>query len=87
LVTKDGAPESSVTVTWATNFGVISPRTGPTNEQGVSSATWTLGPELGTQVATASLAGATGSPLTFTATATPADAPPTDLRIRVLRTR
>jgi hypothetical protein len=71
LVTRDGNPEARVGVTWSTNDGSISPGTVQTNEEGLSASTWTLGPTPGTQSATASVSGATGSPLTFTATATP----------------
>lgn len=87
LVTKDGVAQSGILVSWSTSFGRLSASGVTTNAEGLSAVTWTLGPELGIQAATASLSGATGSPLTFTATATPGGAPPpTDLRIRTLRT-
>ena len=79
LVTKDGLPESNIMVTWSTNNGTVSPTAAPTNDEGVSAAAWTLGPETGTQTATATLSGATGSPVTFTATATEPQGPPGNL--------
>jgi plastocyanin len=58
-----------VTVTWATgNGGTLTPG-GTTDASGVATATWTLGAGGGAQTATASLSGATGSPVTFAATA------------------
>jgi plastocyanin len=48
----------------------MAPGTDQTDVNGESSSTWTLGPAAGAQTATASVSGATGSPVTFTATAT-----------------
>ena len=45
------------------------------DEEGIASVVWTLGPEAGEQEATASLEGADGSPLTYTAIATPGGGP------------
>ena len=42
-----------------------------TDANGVATATWKLGHVAGTQTATATRGGATGSPVTFSATATP----------------
>lgn len=72
LVTNDGLPEEHVVVSWSTNSGSVSPSSVQTNAEGLAGVTWTLGPELGTQAATATVVGASGSPQTFTATATPA---------------
>lgn len=80
LVTKEGLPESNVSVSWFTNNGTLSPTAAPTNEEGLSAVTWTLGPETGTQTATATLTGATGSPVSFTATATEPQGPPQNSR-------
>jgi plastocyanin len=49
------------------NGGTLTPG-GVTDASGIATATWTLGAGGGAQTATASLAGATGSPVTFTAT-------------------
>ena len=58
-----------VTVTWSTGAASMTPRTAETDADGVSTSTWTLGTPPGTQTATASVTDATGSPVTFTATA------------------
>jgi hypothetical protein len=81
LVTNDGVAEEHVVVSWSTNSGSVNPSSVQTNAEGLCSVTWTLGPEAGTQAATASLSGATGSPVTFTATATPATGEVATVRI------
>lgn len=70
LVTQNGSPMAGATVTWgaATGSGALTPG-GATGSDGIASATWTLGATVGSQTATASLQGATGSPLQFTAVA------------------
>jgi plastocyanin len=69
LVTGDGIPQSGATVTWSTTDGSVSPTSSVTTASGIGATTWTLGPNAGTQTATATVAGATGSPQTFTAMA------------------
>jgi hypothetical protein len=72
LVTDaDGAPLQGIDVEWdvVTGTGSIPPSS-TTAADGVASATFTLGPELGEQRARAVLDGVAGSPVTFTATAT-----------------
>jgi plastocyanin len=65
-----GAPSPGATVAWsATGGGSVDPASAPTDANGSASTGWTLGTTSGAQTATASLAGATGSPVTFTATA------------------
>jgi hypothetical protein len=71
FVTKEGVAQEGVAITWFTSNGSLSPSRVQTNAEGLSGSTWTLGPTPGTQTATASLDGATNSPITFTATATP----------------
>jgi len=75
VVVKDlaGLPVAGVPVSWAVppNSGTIVPAQSTTNINGVATATRTLGPVAGTQTATASVGGLTGSPVTFTATALP----------------
>jgi plastocyanin len=75
VVTLNGAPQVGTSVTWASSAvgSSISPG-GNTDMNGVATANWTLGQTAGTETATASLSGATGSPVTFTATATPGPA-------------
>jgi len=70
IVTLSGAPQVGTTVTWATTSGTVIPG-GPTDAAGIATATWTLGQTSGAVTATATVTGATGSPVTFTATANP----------------
>jgi len=72
LVTdRSGNPVSGTTVTWAVTGGggSITPSS-VTNASGVATATRVLGTAPGSATATASVTGLTGSPVTFTATAT-----------------
>lgn len=64
-----GSPLAGTSVAWATGGGSLSAPTTTTGADGLAAVTWTLGSAAGSQTATASLAGATGSPVTFTATA------------------
>jgi plastocyanin len=75
VVTDGGAPSAGKTVTWATaSGGSLDPTSAVTDASGIASTTWTLGTTAGAQTATATLSGASGSPVTFNATADP-DAP------------
>ncbi len=69
--TQDGAGVAGETVTWSvlSGGGTVAPSSSTTAANGDASTTWTLGPNSGTQTLQASVDGATGSPLTFTATA------------------
>jgi hypothetical protein len=69
LVTVDGEPQENVTVTWSTTGGSVAPTSVATDAEGISATTWTLGPATGAQIAEATLEGATGSPVSFSATA------------------
>lgn len=65
-------PVGGVTVTWTVTQGggsVSSPTSQTATTSGAATVVHTLGPTAGAQVATASAAGLTGSPVTFTATA------------------
>jgi hypothetical protein len=72
-VTSDeaGTVAPGVAVTWAvvTGGGHLSQTTDTTGADGLSTVAWTLGAITGQQTATATVAGATGSPVPFTATA------------------
>jgi plastocyanin len=87
LVTRDASPQAGVTVTWSTSDGSLDPTSGPTDASGLAASTWILGPENGSQSAQAAVQGATGSPLTFTATATggtpPPPPPPDEINVNV----
>ena len=69
-VTRDGEPVADIPVNWGTGDGTISPAQGSTATDGITTGVWTLGDQLGTQTAVASVTGATNSPITFTANAT-----------------
>jgi plastocyanin len=71
-----GAGVSGVTVSWSVTGGggSLSAASSQSNSQGQASVTLTLGPAAGQNTVTASASGLTGSPVTFSATAT---APPT----------
>lgn len=70
-VKEDGAVKQGVTVNWSVQSGggQVAPASGVTGVDGVAATTWTLGTTVGAQTARATVAGATGSPVTFTATA------------------
>jgi plastocyanin len=67
LVTRDGIPSTGDTVKWSTTDGSLDPTSFVTAADGIGSTTWTLGPNAGTQTATAAVTGATA--VSFTATA------------------
>lgn len=67
-VESDGEPRAGVTVDWAVSAGTIVPAHTVSDAGGLASATWTLGPEIGTMTATTTVAGAVGSPVSFSAT-------------------
>lgn len=73
LVQEDGAPKAGATVTWSvlTGGGQLSSTTSQTGADGIATINWMLGTTAGAQTARAALSGATGSPVGFTATATP----------------
>lgn len=73
VVTRDGAAEAGVSVGWSilSGGGTLGAASSTTDAQGIASMSWTLGQTAGAQGARATVAGATGSPVSFTATATP----------------
>jgi hypothetical protein len=68
-VQSDGASKAGVTVTWVASDGSITPASSLTDGAGVAAATWTLGTNAGLMVVSATVAGAQGSPVSFSATA------------------
>lgn len=70
LVTRDGEPEAGVTVAWATSGAgsAMAPASNTTDAQGIAATTWTLRQAAGAATATASVTGASGSPVSFAAT-------------------
>ncbi|MEO8294601.1 MAG: invasin domain 3-containing protein [Gemmatimonadota bacterium] len=75
LADKYGNPVPGELVTWEASAGVLAPPSTRTNGSGESSVHWTLGSGVGNQIVTASYPGASGSPVIFTATATPGASP------------
>jgi plastocyanin len=73
IVTEDGAPSSGATVAWSTTAlgSTLDPASATTDANGNATAAWMLGTVSGSQTARATLTGATGSPVSFTATAAP----------------
>lgn len=69
LVTRDGQPAAGEAIAWSTAAGSVSPTAGTTDANGLAATGWTLPTTTGTKTATAALSGATGSPVTFSATA------------------
>jgi hypothetical protein len=71
-VSDDQGPRADVTVEWSILQGGGSvPATSVTNSAGIATATLTLGTAAGLQAVQATVAGADGSPVVFTATALP----------------
>lgn len=67
----EGNPVAGVTITWSlTGGGTLSEASTVTAADGTTGVRWTLGPTAGAQSASATAAGLSGSPVTFTATAT-----------------
>lgn len=71
VVLRGSAPEAGAVVTWSTTGtgATLTPSTGTTGPDGISSSVWHLGSQAGAQSAQAVVAGADGSPVKFTATA------------------
>src|SRR5439155_6312378 len=71
VVTNGVAPVAGVPVSWAVESGggVITPALDTTDASGISTAVRTLGTGAGTQTATASVGGLSGSPVVFSANA------------------
>lgn len=73
IVTLDGAPQAGTAVTWNASgtAATVDPASGTTGADGIASTTWTIGQTAGAQSAQASVTGASGSPVTFSATGLP----------------
>ncbi|HSE47439.1 MAG TPA: Ig-like domain-containing protein [Gemmatimonadales bacterium] len=75
LVTEDGAPKPGVEVVWETSGqGATVGQSTITGQDGMTQTFWKMPNTAGPQEATATVAGADGSPVTFTATAIPGPA-------------
>ncbi len=77
LVTLNGVADAGATVAWAASGtgASVNPTQSTTDATGIATTTWTLGTTAGPEAATATVSGATGSPVTFTAIATPVPVP------------
>lgn len=84
LITRDGEPVEGVNVDFSAGQGGSMGEEQESDELGIASAVWTLGPEVGNHAATAAVDGAEGSPLTYTATATDGTGPPPGPTVQVL---
>jgi plastocyanin len=72
VVVENDAPKAGANVSWSTTGGgTVAPTSVATDAQGIASTTWTLGTTAGSQSAQATLTGADGSPVSFTANADP----------------
>lgn len=76
VVMEDGAPAAGVTVAWSivSGGGSVNPTTATTGADGIATTTWTVGTASGAKMARATVAGFSGSPINFTATANPGPA-------------
>ena len=83
LITRDGEPVEDVNVEWTAGQGGALSDEQASGEDGIASVVWTLGPEIGEHAVTASVSGAEGSPLTYTATATTGGGPPPGPTVQV----
>jgi hypothetical protein len=73
LITSRGVPMEGVDVAWQADAGegTLTPLIAVTGADGISTARWTLSVNAGTHHGQATVEGATGSPVRFTATAYP----------------
>lgn len=69
-VSRDGSALAGASVSWSVTAGggSVSPATSATGADGTASTVWTLGPTAGANRLQAAVAGATGSPVAFSAT-------------------
>jgi hypothetical protein len=69
VVDSDGAPRAGVTVTWQAYAGALEPQSSVTDAEGLATAMWSLDTVSGAKLAFAGVIGASGSPVSFRATA------------------
>ena len=84
MITRDGEPVEGEDVDWVAGQGGAFSDETESDDAGIATAVWTLGPDIGNHAATAAIDGATGSPLTYTAVATSETGPPPGPTIQVL---
>jgi plastocyanin len=84
VIVKGGTPQVGAVVTWSANgSGSMTPSVGTTGADGTSSSVWRLGTQVGTERAQAAVAGAEGSPVPFSATASDPGGPPSPVLIQL----
>lgn len=83
-VSRDGSGVQGTSVAWSVTAGggSVNPTTSTTDADGLASTTWTLGPSAGANTVQAAVSGATGSPVSFSATGT-AGPPPNQASVTV----
>lgn len=76
-VSQDGQALAGATVTWSVTGGggSVNPTSSTTGADGLASTVWTIGGTAGANTLEASVSGATGSPVTFSATGEPGTLP------------
>ncbi len=81
LVTRNNLPAAGVSVQWAASAGdgVVAPGVATTDDDGIALAIWTMPTTSGGKSATATVNGAQGSPVAFSATAVAGPATTFDL--------
>lgn len=84
FITRDGEPVEGVDVSWTAGQGGSIGDPTESDELGIATSVWTLGPQIGDHVANAAVEGADNSPLTYTATATQGTGPGPGPTIQVL---
>lgn len=84
-VTQSGAGVSGQTVSWSVigGGGAVSAASTTTDNAGMASVTWTMGPAAGGNTVEASAAGLTGSPVSFSGTSVLATPPPNTAAVTV----
>ena len=68
-VMSDGVPKVGIVVQWRTSDGAVHPVVSRTDSRGIATTSWTLGSAPRVMTVSAVVAGAEGSPVTFSATA------------------
>ena len=84
-VTQGGSGVAGTAVTWTVTAGggSVDPASSSTDNAGMASTTWTLGPTAGFNSVQASASGATGSPAMFSATGIVVTPPPAQAAVSV----
>lgn len=84
-ISRDGAGVAGVSVAWSVTGGggSVAPSMSTTGADGTAATTWTLGPNAGANAMQATISGANGSPVAFSATGT-TGTPPLQAAVSVM---